>query len=102
MSNHYPHHDLVQAWLAGEDIQYLANGEWRTMPNASVAEKMPHFYRDQGYRRLPKVLRYRLAVVRHVGRKHGVEVVEDLAAERSLSAAPHFVRWLTEWAEEPV
>ena len=100
MSEKYPHGALVRAWLDGKTLQYLDGEVWVDIPNADVADKLPHLYRSStGYRIKPVTVRYRVALLARDNGEHYTLSVDSLQQERELSDRNYFVRWLTDWTE---
>lgn len=94
----YPHDKLVRAWLKGIRVQYRVDGQWRTMDGPDVADKMPHFYRDEEYRLEPRTIRVRHAflVINGVDR---IVTAMTLQEEKEVSSNTGFVKWLDDWTE---
>ena len=100
MSEKYPHDELVRAWLDGKTLQYLDGDVWIDIPNANVADKLPHLYRSStGYRIKPVMVRYRVALLAQSNGEHCPAAVDSLQEEHRLQGRPGFVRWLTDWTE---
>ena len=102
MTEKYPHDELVRAWLDGKTLQYLDGDVWIDIPNANVADKLPHLYRKQDcYRIKPVTVRYRVALLKFTDPRDGYYTLaaDSLQEERELSDRNDFVRWLTDWTE---
>ena len=91
----HPHDELIRDWLDGASIQYqTATGMWADMPGVADADKLPHFYRDEVYRRKPRAVRVRVALT-----STGVALADSVLAETLTAKRADFVRWLTDWLE---
>lgn len=91
----YPHEQHVLDWLKSVQMQYRDGTAWADIPKPAGASKVPHFYRNEEYRRKPVVLRYRLGQF-----NERVVAVNDMQEHDSLSKAAGFVKWISDWVEQ--
>lgn len=91
----YPHEQIVLDWLKGVQMQYRDGTGWVDIPKPAGASKVPHFYRNEEYRRKPVVLRYRLAQVGDL-----VVAVNNVQEHDTVAKYAGFVKWICDWSEQ--
>ena len=89
----HKHADLIKEWIEDTSIviQTFCNGKWVDINGD------PSFYQSYEYRKKPKPLRYRVALLKEKDQTYPHAAIINLDQDLQLSSL--FVRWLDEEKE---
>jgi hypothetical protein len=97
MGTKHKHYDVIVAWSAGEEIEFLWDGEWE-----EYTESCPSFLASQEWRVKPKIVKregwVNVYYISKAEYKAYIHATKEIADEKATSYRKACVR--IEWEEE--